>query len=503
MNLTVLRLLAFAVALGVSGCVGSKVTWIDAGAEGSANPGGKYSVTSMDGRGAVSRDDALVEALASSGVNIVDVEMSDRPQRDIALPVTLKFERRPSRSSVGGIGIVNNMLSVCTLGVWPYYQSEEAEVVVELRTPTGTRRGTVTVGGNAWSSFILPIAILPCPGWGEQRSCGENVRLDIPGDMAQAAAVRFASQVLTDEFYEKEMAKWIEHCEKFAAARKKAVAALMPKCQAAKSVLNERPVLLIDDKDVVNKTDKKQLDLTDIASRMESELNGVQVFKIVSRRSVERGIAERNMFQMLSGAELDLSGVKVPAFRMEMVLLQYDASTKTQPIREWYKDADYGAIGTLTRISASAELMLKITDMRTGETMFADQLREVVSDSSEQKTVKRQSSVEEIRGEKLQSEEYYLGEAVNQVIRQFCARIASNQGYAIVGCSKNGVLAVNAPASSVAVGDRLKVYNVERGSGMEIEVATIKIIKCQGSTCIAEFVEFKDVDCEWNVIVRK
>ena len=118
----------------------------------------------------------------------------------------------------------NNFFSVCTLGIWPYVKTEQSQCHVTVVSPHGKASVSYTVGSRTWSSFILPIAALPCPGWGDWRS-SPYVSEGNAGyaEFTSATRCAAAATLLTEDFYNAEMQKYVDFHQKKFDVKKKAI----------------------------------------------------------------------------------------------------------------------------------------------------------------------------------------------------------------------------------------------------------------------------------------
>ena len=187
----------------LTGCMSSSVGWIDKGEPPETVTGGTYAIdSSIKGIDA----DKLRK---DYGVKIGEIDKKEVPARDSALPVKVSATSGKVVDVTGAMGTVNNFFSVCTLGIWPYVSTETCDYTVEISSPMNKSSYPLTIGKRKWSSFILPIAALPCPGWGDWRGSSDGFEF-----YQQEAAGTVITSVLTEKFYNDEMAKYLSDRQK-------------------------------------------------------------------------------------------------------------------------------------------------------------------------------------------------------------------------------------------------------------------------------------------------
>lgn len=211
-------LLSFLLMGGLfCGCTSSGVAWIETTEQDGKN-GGIYAIESrLD-----------VGVLKKKGVVIGEKDKNEVPAEDSALPVTIIVEKENKKDRQSAGCALNNTISVFTLGVWPYISASTYECLVTIKTPLKSYSYHCGIGCRNWSSFILPIAALPCPGWGDSRWCnygsgGENVGLD---EYKTDAIAELVSNVLTVDFYNREMGNYVKDQKRKYEMKKKVISKL-------------------------------------------------------------------------------------------------------------------------------------------------------------------------------------------------------------------------------------------------------------------------------------
>lgn len=88
-----------------------------------------------------------------------------------AVPLTINLgQNEEAKSSISPLRAFNNFLSACTLGIWPWISSSEKTNDVTLRTDAFVKTLDIDIIHRAWSSFLLPIGVIPVPGWADERA---------------------------------------------------------------------------------------------------------------------------------------------------------------------------------------------------------------------------------------------------------------------------------------------------------------------------------------------
>ncbi len=205
-----------------TGCINNKVGWIEEGPDMEGSSGGVYAVGALPNSAISAKEMERVKDEFNLKTGAVDDQAV--PSKDSALPIAIKVSGGATKDVTGSVASINNFLSVFTLGIWPHVKSEEKTCSVEIITPNGTTSQTYVLGSRTWSSFILPIAALPCPGWGCWRSSpymtGGEDGLD---EFERETQMGMAATLLTSDFYKAEMAKYVDSRQKKFDVKKKAI----------------------------------------------------------------------------------------------------------------------------------------------------------------------------------------------------------------------------------------------------------------------------------------
>lgn len=278
---------------------------------------------------------------------------------------------------------------------------------------------------------------------------------------------------------------------------------------------DNRAVLLIDVRDIKNRT-KAQVDLSGLADRLEDVMSDSGIYRVLTKKSLERSIQEKELFEFLSEGKIDEAKLNVPGYRAELTVLQWSTDTNTSTSTEKKKHHFHRSSKTEKTVetrTARVEIMFKVTDLRNhGETVFTDKFLAEVSDRSVAKVRSGRKGKSNRSGKGLREEDVYLSDAIDKVMEDFCEKLKDIQPYHIIACSDDGVLTLDAPASIVKIGDVLRVFSlgqtvVSKRTGKvtrsETEVASIRVTAANEEGSTAEFVDILTADCDWHVVVRR
>lgn len=173
-----------AVALTLSGCYSNRVAWVE-GPEPKVRP-------------------ELSSKVRFSGTAAQILNAGSCRGNENALDVAVSYTVDSSRDGVGFIGSVNNFCSWLTLWIWPHVCADDYECTVAVSGYGKTAERKFTMGKRAWTSFLLPLAAIPCPGWGDWRSGprfgGDWFASDEYLAWREKMIAGYASELMTDSF---------------------------------------------------------------------------------------------------------------------------------------------------------------------------------------------------------------------------------------------------------------------------------------------------------------
>ena len=91
---------------------------------------------------------------------------------EIAAPISLAVDKT-TKNANGALSTVNNLMSLCTLCIWPWVNNDQINYAVKVSSPTGNKAENFSVDRRSWFSLI-PIAWIPVPGWADWRSWADD-----------------------------------------------------------------------------------------------------------------------------------------------------------------------------------------------------------------------------------------------------------------------------------------------------------------------------------------
>ena len=94
------------------------------------------------------------------------------------IPVKLSITVEDGKSTTGNLALINNILSTCTLTVWPCVWSGEKNYKIVAEYPTGKLERTIVIDRRQMFS-LLPLGLFPVPAWSDSHSRGSGTLLSI------------------------------------------------------------------------------------------------------------------------------------------------------------------------------------------------------------------------------------------------------------------------------------------------------------------------------------
>lgn len=157
------------------------------------------SVTTKDGSSDNMRALKLVDAMVAGSDNRGAFRPNPKEQ---SVPVDIKVNVETTNTR-GVLGTLNNVLSVFTLTIWPFYSSSDVVYGIHVDYPTERRDTRMTLEYRALSSCFL-LGYVPVPAWADERvSTGtRSVRLDLESE----PLLRAVESVFTESDYRRELA---------------------------------------------------------------------------------------------------------------------------------------------------------------------------------------------------------------------------------------------------------------------------------------------------------
>lgn len=88
---------------------------------------------------------------------------------NIPVRVLVKFDEN---HNIGFLGTINDILSICTLTVWPMYMNTDYTYEVSVVFPDRVEQQTYELSEKVLAS-ILPLGLIPVPAWADERTYSE------------------------------------------------------------------------------------------------------------------------------------------------------------------------------------------------------------------------------------------------------------------------------------------------------------------------------------------
>lgn len=511
-----------------SGCINSRLAWDASEEVDSPAIGGVYKVVSSSKAGLESRVfDSMKKLSQSKTVEFV----SD--SADNALPVALAVSRGASRETVGAIGSVNNILSVCTLGVWPYVKSSDQPYSVSLVVPFPRENGAIepapiaqreiVIGERNWASFLIPFAAIPCPGWGDWRKGCST-------DSGDAAYVEYCNKVLakdalelmTKDVYQSGLRKFSEKNSAMLKRRQAAIDAVKSSVEAKQrsavtSDVDLRPIALIDEKyfnvafgkeSVSGKRSVKDT----VMENMGDALGTLGVFRVLSKRTIANNLKERDLFTKLTGEDSAsaVGNLGMPGYVVEASVLQYETKINTTTKKDYHKHKKESNRRIYEEKTAHVKIAIKIADLESQDIVFSKVYEK--SDNSGTKKIGTASvSYGNENGKSFDSDAAMLIPLVRQIAEAAAADMIKSQVFHVIACTSEGELTVDLASSLIKEGDKLDIFSrgknvVSARSGMnkreEVKMGSLRVVEAQPSYCKARFEIIEKIPNNLDVIVR-
>ena len=153
------------------------------------------------------RSDASFNQKLISGLNESDrfKAISSDDGLDVKLDVKETFYSENTAEESGFFRSINNLVSVCTLTLWPFIEKGRYNYEVTVDSVLGKRKYTIDLITRDWFS-LGPIALIPVPGIAEARTSGDmkkDIRMKVFGDRLSERLVELGGEVSIDSDDEK------------------------------------------------------------------------------------------------------------------------------------------------------------------------------------------------------------------------------------------------------------------------------------------------------------
>ena len=221
-----------------------------------------------------------------------------------------------------------------------------------------------------------------------------------------------------------------------------------------------RPVVFVDVKAIENKTDNPNANFNGLIDRLDNGLTECGIYRVLNAKSISAGTADDDIFKVVGDDGGKESKIETPALKIYMTIMQYGFAKAA--------GTDMYGKSSATQ-QAKIELILKVVDMRTKETLKS-------------KNIARSATGTAMAEANLT--EQVLQEANKQVVNDIIAELVKITPFNVLDV-ENGEVVVDIPSNRVKPGQQLVVYkkgkklkNKRTGkvTAKESQVATIGVV---------------------------
>lgn len=193
MNIKQIGLAVLAGGLIVAGCK-SKLMSLETAApeEIKDDVSGKYLLEgiSVDAK-------TLDEHLVADAVSKVCGDVFKGASYDKStLPVSISI-KSDKMGANGGVAAINNLISLCTLTIWPGVDTQLYTYEIKIRSVVGERTSKFVILERNWFG-LSPLAALPTPGWADVRGDDAEIQQEHIGQVT--THLKAACSVLSDDY---------------------------------------------------------------------------------------------------------------------------------------------------------------------------------------------------------------------------------------------------------------------------------------------------------------
>lgn len=160
-----------ALAIGLmAGCMSNMVALQSKmSTEGKVRLNGEYVLESVKVVAPGLDADLVSKAVESATKSIFTGDIGSKR----CLPVKIIIERNDADAN-GGVSKINNLLSLCTLTIWPCVTSEESTYTIKVHSVVGSHEMSYKVISRSWFG-LSPAAMIPVPGWADERGDADEI----------------------------------------------------------------------------------------------------------------------------------------------------------------------------------------------------------------------------------------------------------------------------------------------------------------------------------------
>jgi len=194
-----------------------------------------------------------------------------------------------------------------------------------------------------------------------------------------------------------------------------------------------RSIVFVDAKAIENKTDNPSANFKGLIDRLDNGLTECGVYRVMNSKSLAEGFKDDDLFKVAAADDGKESKVETPAMKIYMTVMQYGFASAS--------GTDMYGKSSATR-QAKIELILKVVDMRTKETLKSKNIaRSATGTATAQANLNEQ----------------VLQEANKQVVNDIISELIKLTPFNVLDV-ENGEVVVDVPSSRVKAGQQLVVY---------------------------------------------
>lgn len=198
-----------------------------------------------------------------------------------------------------------------------------------------------------------------------------------------------------------------------------------------------RPMVYIDAKAIENKSDNKNANFEGLIDRLNNGLTECGVYRVLNSSDLAAGAADDDVFKVVSDDGGKESNVETPAMKVYMTIMQYGYARDVK--KDMYEN-------TTITFQAKIELILKVVDMRTKETLKSKN----ISRSATGTATTQANLAEQV-----------LQEANKSVVNDIIDALVSLTPFGVMDVEGKEVV-IDAPGNRLIQGQELAVYKKGR-----------------------------------------
>ena len=151
--------------------------------------------------------ESVTKAISAAGKDVFKGSSTNKQ----SLPVIITVESDKTNAN-GGIASVNNLFALCTLTIWPCVNAEEFSYTVKARSVVGEHSVSFKVLDRSWYG-LSPFAIIPVPGWADERGEDANIKQYHVEQIAAASKAALSELPADYQTFLKNQPKYLEQID--------------------------------------------------------------------------------------------------------------------------------------------------------------------------------------------------------------------------------------------------------------------------------------------------